>query len=164
MVCAHGSSSDVLLCAGTRSVPPAKAELPVVQAESLFLPPGRQSRPKRLAIILRGLPGSGKSAAARKLREVEVAHGGEPPRVHSIDDYFITVSGRLSPCRGQHEAAGQLSRFAAVHPHNLPSVAGQAVRQDCPLYGAFAHGSPLSIGMKAAVGRADLPAGNAVMC
>jgi len=31
----------------------------VVAAESLFLPPGRQSRPKRIAIVLRGLPGSG---------------------------------------------------------------------------------------------------------
>ena len=63
----------------------------VVSAESLFLRPGRASRPKRVTIILRGLPGSGKSAAARKLREVELAHGGEAPRVHSIDDYFVTV-------------------------------------------------------------------------
>ena len=60
-------------------------------AESLFLPPARDSRPKRIAIILRGLPGSGKSAAARKLRELELASGGEAPRVLSLDDYFITV-------------------------------------------------------------------------
>ena len=66
----------------------------VVPAESLFLPPGRQSRPKRVAIVLRGLPGSGKSAAARKLRELELAHGGEAPRVLSLDDYFVTVLAR----------------------------------------------------------------------
>ena len=63
----------------------------VVAAESLFLPPARHSRPKRIAVILRGLPGSGKSAAARKLRELELAHGGEAPRVLSLDDYFVTV-------------------------------------------------------------------------
>ena len=63
----------------------------VVEAESLFLPPARESRPKRVAIILRGLPGSGKSAAARKLRELELANGGEAPRVLSLDDYFVTV-------------------------------------------------------------------------
>ena len=62
-----------------------------MSAESLFLPPGRLSRPKRIAIVLRGLPGSGKSAAARKLRELELAHGGEAPRVLSLDDYFVTV-------------------------------------------------------------------------
>lgn len=48
-------------------------------------------RPARIAIILRGLSGSGKSAAARKLRELELAAGGDAPRVHSIDDYFDTV-------------------------------------------------------------------------
>ncbi len=76
------------------AAPVASAAAPpevVVSAESLFLPPGRLSRPKRIAIVLRGLPGSGKSAAARKLRELELAHGGEAPRVLSLDDYFVTV-------------------------------------------------------------------------
>ena len=70
----------------------------VVPAEALFRPPGRAQRPKRIAIILRGLPGSGKSAAARKLREVELAHGGEAPRVLSIDDYFMTVRRQPELC------------------------------------------------------------------
>jgi hypothetical protein len=53
---------------------------------------GRQARPKRLAVLLRGLPGSGKSHVARLLREREVAAGGEAPRILSLDDYFMTVS------------------------------------------------------------------------
>ena len=79
---------------GSASAAPEAATAPVeivVAAETLFLPPGRQSRPKRIAIVLRGLPGSGKSAAARRLRELELAHGGEAPRVLSLDDYFVTV-------------------------------------------------------------------------
>ncbi|KAK9817310.1 hypothetical protein WJX72_012496 [[Myrmecia] bisecta] len=39
---------------------------------------------------MRGLPGSGKTHIAKKLRTVEVEHGGEAPRIHAIDDYFVT--------------------------------------------------------------------------
>jgi hypothetical protein len=35
---------------------------PVVDTAALFLRPGRLGRPERIAIILRGLPGSGKLA------------------------------------------------------------------------------------------------------
>ena len=59
---------------------------------------GRQARPKRLAVLLRGLPGSGKSHVARLLREREVAAGGEAPRILSLDDYFMTVSCWLYCC------------------------------------------------------------------
>lgn len=52
--------------------------------------PGRQQRPKRLAMLLRGLPGSGKSHVAKLMREKEVEAGGEPPRILSLDDYFMT--------------------------------------------------------------------------
>lgn len=41
-------------------------------------------------MLLRGPPGSGKSTAARKIREAELAAGGEAPRTHTIDDYFFT--------------------------------------------------------------------------
>ena len=44
--------------------------------------------------MLRGAPGSGKSHAARLIREAEVEHGGpgaDPPRILSLDEYFITV-------------------------------------------------------------------------
>ena len=64
---------------------------PVVSAEDLFFHPGRSRRPLRLVVVLRGPPGCGKSAAARKLREAELAAGAEAPRTHSIDEYFLTV-------------------------------------------------------------------------
>lgn len=38
----------------------------VVTAAELFWPPGRASRPSRIVVLLRGPPGSGKSAAARR--------------------------------------------------------------------------------------------------
>ena len=66
--------------------------VPLADVLELIQAPGRVKRPKRIAIIMRGMPGSGKSYVARKLRDAEVAAGGEAPRVHSIDDYFITVS------------------------------------------------------------------------
>ncbi len=40
-------------------------------------------------MVLRGLAGSGKSRTARTFRDIEVANGGEAPRVLSIDDYFL---------------------------------------------------------------------------
>jgi YLP motif-containing protein 1 len=58
---------------------------------SIFKRPGRLKRPPRIFIILRGLPGAGKSRVARTLRDIEVANGGEAPRVLSLDDYFLQV-------------------------------------------------------------------------
>ena len=58
--------------------PPAPDEEPpplppdIINAADLFENPGRKSRPPRIAIILRGAPGSGKSWAATKLRGIEV--------------------------------------------------------------------------------------------
>jgi YLP motif-containing protein 1 len=63
----------------------------MTDAADLFCAPGRNCRPKRVAVVLRGLPGSGKTHIAKKLRELEVENGGEPPRIHAIDDYFMTV-------------------------------------------------------------------------
>lgn len=34
--------------------------------------------------------GSGKSYLAKVLRDIEIENGGEAPRIHSMDDYFIT--------------------------------------------------------------------------
>ena len=75
------------------SAPVAKAEPVVVDARRLLLPPGRLSRPRRVLVVLRGPPGSGKSHAARLIREVEAEHGVDPPRVLSLDEYYITVRG-----------------------------------------------------------------------
>lgn len=47
-------------------------------------------------LVLRGLPGSGKTHTARKLREIEAQHGADALRIHGIDDYFVTVQPRPS--------------------------------------------------------------------
>ncbi|KAK3023999.1 hypothetical protein RJ639_045019 [Escallonia herrerae] len=62
----------------------------VVDAFHLFKPPHRATRPDHMVIILRGLPGSGKSYLAKMLRDLEVENGGDAPRIHSMDDYFMT--------------------------------------------------------------------------
>ncbi|GAB4825224.1 hypothetical protein Ancab_008099 [Ancistrocladus abbreviatus] len=62
----------------------------IVDASQLFKPPHRATRPDHFVIILRGLPGSGKSYLAKMLRDVEVEYGGDAPRIHSMDDYFMT--------------------------------------------------------------------------
>ncbi|CAG9467277.1 unnamed protein product [Pedinophyceae sp. YPF-701] len=54
--------------------------------------PGRLARPERLVVVLRGIPGSGKSHVARAIRDLEVGAGAEPPRIHSLDDYFTVDS------------------------------------------------------------------------
>lgn len=56
----------------------------------MFRKPGREARPSRLVVILRGLPGSGKSYLAKALRDVEVMNGGSAPRIFAMDDYFMT--------------------------------------------------------------------------
>uniref|UniRef100_A0A3P8X3Z9 YLP motif-containing protein 1 n=1 Tax=Cynoglossus semilaevis TaxID=244447 RepID=A0A3P8X3Z9_CYNSE len=58
--------------------------------DDILKQPGRQSRPERIVIILRGLPGSGKSHVAKLIRDKEVECGGAPPRVLVLDDYFMT--------------------------------------------------------------------------
>ncbi|CAI9266707.1 unnamed protein product [Lactuca saligna] len=62
----------------------------VIDASRIFKQPHRVSRPDHLVIILRGLPGSGKSYLAKVLRDIEVENGGEAPRIHSMDEYFMT--------------------------------------------------------------------------
>jgi YLP motif-containing protein 1 len=94
----HPAAAGAPPAAAPRPPSPATAAAqplpqPTVDALSLLSPgPGRTGRPKRIAVLLRGLPGSGKSHVARLMREKEVAAGGEPPRILSLDDYFMTVS------------------------------------------------------------------------
>ncbi|KAF5818250.1 putative YLP motif-containing protein [Helianthus annuus] len=60
-----------------------------IDASHIFKQPHRASRPDHFVIILRGLPGSGKSYLAKMLRDIEVENGGEAPRIHSMDEYFM---------------------------------------------------------------------------
>ncbi|CAN0468969.1 unnamed protein product, partial [Hapterophycus canaliculatus] len=60
--------------AGAGGAVPTAAQRPrqqVVDAENVFEQPGRRFRPEKICIILRGLPGSGKSHVARLLRDLE---------------------------------------------------------------------------------------------
>ncbi|CAL1278340.1 unnamed protein product [Larinioides sclopetarius] len=57
--------------------------------EDLLLAPKRLTRPKQLVIILRGLPGSGKTYVAKLIKDKEIENGGSAPRILSLDDYFM---------------------------------------------------------------------------
>uniref|UniRef100_A0AAY5KZE4 YLP motif-containing protein 1 n=1 Tax=Esox lucius TaxID=8010 RepID=A0AAY5KZE4_ESOLU len=74
------------------AAPPARVEKKpeTKNVEDLLKPPGRETRPERIVIIMRGLPGSGKSHVAKLIRDKEVECGGAPPRVLGLDDYFMT--------------------------------------------------------------------------
>ncbi|XP_074559499.1 uncharacterized protein LOC141815454 [Curcuma longa] len=61
----------------------------VINACDLFKQPLRASLPDHIVIILRGLPGSGKSYLAKALRDIEIENGGNAPRIHAMDDYFM---------------------------------------------------------------------------
>ncbi|KAL5725014.1 hypothetical protein ACHQM5_008211 [Ranunculus cassubicifolius] len=71
-----------------KSLSPDKPK--IIDASSLFKRPNRESRPDHIVVILRGLPGSGKSYIAKMLRDLEVENGAKAPRIHSMDDYFMT--------------------------------------------------------------------------
>jgi YLP motif-containing protein 1 len=60
----------------------------VVSFEDLMQPPGRLQRPPRLVVIMRGLPGSGKTHVARAIKILETEQGFDAPRIISLDDYF----------------------------------------------------------------------------
>ncbi|XP_044009212.1 uncharacterized protein LOC122853052 isoform X2 [Aphidius gifuensis] len=58
--------------------------------EDLLCSPGRQNRPQKIVIILRGPPGGGKSFIAKLIKDKEMEQGGSAPRILSLDDYFLT--------------------------------------------------------------------------
>ncbi|URE19178.1 nuclear protein [Musa troglodytarum] len=61
----------------------------IVDVCDLLKQPHRASRPDHIVVILRGLPGSGKSYLAKMLRDLEIENGGNAPRIHAMDDYFM---------------------------------------------------------------------------
>lgn len=74
-------------------MPPAAHEVapkpPPVDVASILFPPQRTSRPHSIVVIIRGIPGSGKSWLAQRLRALEIENGGKAPRILSIDPYFM---------------------------------------------------------------------------
>ena len=50
--------------------------------------PGRYIRPPKIVIILRGLPGSGKTQFAKNVRTRENNFGADAPRILDLDAYF----------------------------------------------------------------------------
>ncbi|XP_019451155.1 PREDICTED: YLP motif-containing protein 1 isoform X2 [Lupinus angustifolius] len=84
----HHYSPDAPQSFSLNKVPPQKPRF--MDASQLFRHPHRTSRPDHFVIILRGLPGSGKSYLAKMLRDIEVENGVDAPRIHSLDDYFMT--------------------------------------------------------------------------
>eukprot|EP00879_Flechtneria_rotunda_P004053 GHRR01004296.1.p1 GENE.GHRR01004296.1~~GHRR01004296.1.p1 ORF type:complete len:958 (+),score=345.87 GHRR01004296.1:210-3083(+) len=69
--------------------PPNPSKPKALDLRQLLLPPKCRKRPNHLLLILRGLPGSGKSHIAKTVRQLELTHCGMAPRIHSIDDYFM---------------------------------------------------------------------------
>lgn len=58
--------------------------------EDLLCQPGRKGRPQHFVIIVRGLPGSGKTYVCKLLKDKEIANAGSAPRMLCLDDYFVT--------------------------------------------------------------------------
>ncbi|XP_069591837.1 YLP motif-containing protein 1 [Ranitomeya imitator] len=71
-------------------VPPPEKKPETKNVDDLLKKPGRGNRPDRIVVIMRGLPGSGKTHVAKLIRDKEVEYGGSAPRVLSLDDYFMT--------------------------------------------------------------------------
>ncbi|KAL6628930.1 hypothetical protein ACP70R_028695 [Stipagrostis hirtigluma subsp. patula] len=83
----------------------------IINACDLFKQPLRASRPDHIVIILRGLPGSGKSYLAKALRDLEVENGANAPRIHSMDDYFmIEVEKKVEDNEGSKSSSASKGR------------------------------------------------------
>lgn len=65
--------------------------------------PGRLIRPRKICIIIRGPPGSGKSYVAKLIKEKERRMADDNLRILSIDDYYLveTETTEISPLTGK---------------------------------------------------------------
>ncbi|KAI3885938.1 hypothetical protein MKX03_001378 [Papaver bracteatum] len=78
-----------------------------IDASLLLRQPHRATRPDHIVIILRGLPGSGKSYLAKMLRDLEVENGCGAPRIHSMDDYFMNEVEKVDEREESKTAKGR---------------------------------------------------------
>lgn len=76
-----------------------------------FENPGRLTRPKRICIIIRGPPGSGKSYVAKLIKEKERNMGDDNLRILSIDDYFLIETETIEQCSKTGKKVFRLSYF-----------------------------------------------------
>ncbi|XP_055309199.1 probable serine/threonine-protein kinase DDB_G0282963 [Sitodiplosis mosellana] len=76
---------------------------PKLNIKDLLFPPERRNRPKRIVIIMRGLPGSGKSYLSKVIKDKEQEMGGSA-RILSIDDYFMTETDSDRQLSYEYEA------------------------------------------------------------
>uniref|UniRef100_A0A2C9K7P1 YLP motif-containing protein 1 n=1 Tax=Biomphalaria glabrata TaxID=6526 RepID=A0A2C9K7P1_BIOGL len=77
--------------------PPTSASLTepeTVKIEDILCPPGRLTRPPQIVVIIRGLPGSGKTYISKLIREKETNYGGSAARMLCLDDYFMVESDK----------------------------------------------------------------------
>ncbi|XP_010459297.1 PREDICTED: YLP motif-containing protein 1-like isoform X3 [Camelina sativa] len=96
--------------ASASSVQLAPTQCKVIDVSHLLTPPHRSTRPEHFVIILRGLPGSGKSYLAKLLRDIEVENGGSAPRIHSMDDYFMTEVEKVEESDSTSSSSGRSKR------------------------------------------------------
>ncbi|KAH6797373.1 P-loop containing nucleoside triphosphate hydrolases superfamily protein [Perilla frutescens var. hirtella] len=76
----------------------------IIDASHILKHPHRANRPDHIVIILRGLSGSGKSYLAKVLRDFEVENGGTAPRIHSMDEYFMTEVEKVEESEGSRSS------------------------------------------------------------
>uniref|UniRef100_T2MFH0 YLP motif-containing protein 1 n=1 Tax=Hydra vulgaris TaxID=6087 RepID=T2MFH0_HYDVU len=70
-------------------VPEIELKPEVLSAADILDRPGRDKRPRNIVIILRGIPGAGKSFVAKLIKDKESYYGAPAPRILVLDDYFM---------------------------------------------------------------------------
>lgn len=105
-----------------------------MDARILFHEPGRAQRPRCFVVILRGIPGSGKSHLAARIRKLEIAAGTVAPRVLSLDSYFMNEVEQVS-------GAGRSRKVTMVEEYeHEPDMEG-ALRAVCCRFQIIISGS-----------------------
>ncbi|XP_014255755.1 YLP motif-containing protein 1 isoform X2 [Cimex lectularius] len=107
------------------SHPPLSHSQLNVLIDDLISEPGRNSRPPRIVIIIRGPPGSGKSFLAKLIKGREVQMGGSAPRILSLDDYFMVEIEKIETDSDGRKSAKKVMEYeyeAAMEPQYRESM------------------------------------------